>query len=126
MTAMITEARRVTVRGTMAEGATIALWLAENCPKASRQIGGTFASGHLFEGMDITFEDETEFAKFKLFHSDEFNEAARRDAEFGANQIRGWSHVVPPHANAKLTTTRQIISSALIGIDPSRFEEDDV
>lgn len=88
--------------------------------KASGPENRVFASRHLFESMEITFEDETEFAKFKLFHSDEFNEAARRDAEFGANQIRGWSH-----ANAKLTTTRQIISSALIGIDPSRLEEDD-
>ncbi len=123
MTAMITEARRVTVRGTMAEGASIALWLAENCPKASRQIGGTFASGHLFEGMEITFEDETEFAKFKLFHSDEFNEAARRDAEFGA--IRGWSHVFPPQANAKLRKTRQIISSAMTGAAFDDEEEDD-
>lgn len=89
MTAMITEARRVTVRGTMAEGATIALWLAENCPRAARNVGSETGE-RLYQTMVITFDDDTEFAKFKLKHSEEFNEADRRQSEHDANRVGGF------------------------------------
>lgn len=117
MTAMITESRRVTIRGTMAEGATIALWLAENCPIAARNVGSN-RGDRLYETMIVKFEDETEYAKFKLFHSEEFNEPARRQAqrEEEANRLSQWTRRVLANPPQGMT----LVSEAFC-----RTEEDD-
>lgn len=125
MTAMITETRYVTIKGTLIEGATIAIWLAENCPKAASKLNPH--DGGAYQIMQVPFDDEAEYAKFKLFHSEEFNEPARRDADYQATNRVGFRSAVNvsqggcisgySFANAQQGTS--------FGIDPSRLEEDD-
>lgn len=130
MTAMITEARRVTIRGTMAENATIIAWVAENCPKAAREP--SFSSD--LTQVILTFEDDGEYAKFKLVHADEFNELTRRDAEYhGTNSAgRAGGHAFPGRAIVNIGQSGYISGFSFanvhpgtsFGIDPSKLGDD--
>nr|WP_146111991.1 hypothetical protein [Brevundimonas vesicularis] len=120
MTAMITETRYVTIKGTLIEGATIAIWLAENCPKAASKLNPH--DGGAYQIMQVPFDDEAEYAKFKLFHSDEFNEPARRQRDHEANHLGArWGVSVHAGRIAGITTLNTGLSLA----SPASHDEEE-